>query len=599
MNYTALVLGRISARKSIHGDSLDEQERKGIAVAMNAPYCHNRKAIKIFREIHTGTSTNRPIIDEVLHVVGKHHKTLTHVFVPKIDRFTRAGAGAYEHLKGKLESVGIALIDFDEGIIQPVRNHLQGIGGEWGEDLAYPWSVYSPSESAEVQRAQFAKEEARIIVRRLIEAEIKAVRKGYQVRDSSYGFQIERVFDKQSLRKRAVLVLFPDEARIYRKMYELAVLINKNIINVSEACEELNTMGFRTRTFHRWNKTKDQIIGQGGGNKMTPRLFWSMIEQVAPVAFKCEKWTGHKLVPAQHPPIVSVELWNEANDGRWQIVKSKISHTGWKLLNLRTKGARPYFKNHPAFPYKHLVRCSHSDCQKLLKGAYSKGQAGTKYPQYFCSRGHKTVSINPTKLKELLQACFQDMRFEKGLADLLEWTLRELWRTDIGTLNQSIIDSNNKVNTLRDEQRDILERIKILKNPDLIRSLEEDYDRLSNDIEVMEADRTVMEYKEDDIDTIVKYARHFVEHLDELVIEAEDHHNLKGFWDLIFLETPTLDDLKNRTFKLSPIIELKSRLEMEENVVVAFADAQSNSLIKELHRWAEVIQKHGLSSQLC
>ncbi len=90
-----------------------------------------------------------------------------------------------------------------------------------------------------------------------------------------------------------------------------------------------------------------------------------------------------------------------------------------------------------------------------------------------------------------------------------------------------------------------------------------------NAIKELERERNKKEYTEKDVIRIVGYVRHFVEHLDELVLETDDQALLQGFWEMIFEEYPTLETLKSGTLKISPIIRLKEELESNKNVLAA------------------------------
>ena len=562
--YRAVLPCRVSSKKQRQGESLEDQEKNGLLLANK--YGIPPEEVKVFAESHTATKGDRPKFEnEVMEFVKKHKKDLKYAFILDIDRLSRSGVTHYESMKQKLQQYGLQLIDF-AGVIQQERNMLEGIGGELGEDLEYDWSVFSPSESAEVMKAQQAKEEARKILLRLIPKAIGNIKDGYEARSVGYGFKNVKILIKETGKIKASREIRPEEARYVRKMYELAVLINRGNININQACDEMNEMGFRTRVRNKWNSDRSQVVGTIGGVKLDTKTFWRMIESVSYAGFKCEKWTFQQLVKAEHAHIVPIKLWNEANEGKWKIARSGDSPTGWKLFRL--KRVEVHRKNNPDFPFRGLIKCPTCTNGRFLTSGFSKGKSGQRFPFYFCSRGHKQVSINPTKLNELLADILKELKFSKDTAEYLEYTLREIWVKRVKVLNSDIIEKNEKINELRKEQDAICERLEVMKNATLIQKQEERYAKIDEEVELLEKNRTEKEYSEDDVNRIIKEARKFVEHLDELVLNTHNQAILTGFWKLIFLEYPTLEELNCRTLKISPILELKPLLKSGENHVV-------------------------------
>jgi hypothetical protein len=559
MTIRVLIYPRISTTKQTQGESVEDQIKACTQLAKKEGYSTNE--IKIYRETGSGRNEHRPVFEKMIDYARETSK-IERIYIWDIDRLTRAGAGHYLRITKELDKIGVELVDV-AGVIQRKRNSLEGTGGAFGKDFEYDWSNASPSEGAEIQKAHEAENEARKILLRTIKPQIGNIQKGYEARGANYGFRNSKIRIEETGKKKTIREIVPTEAQFLREMYELTV----RAVDPLKICERLNRKGFKTRERNKWNKEHIRIIGKTGGNKLTPRRMWELIESVSYAGFKCEKWTWGHLVKAQHAHIVPLDLWNKANQQKYKIIKSSTSPSGWQLLNVKKGKKRLYMKENPEYRFKKLIRCS--ECQKPLKGSASKGKSGKRFPAYHCSRGHKRVSMGGKELESLLKKRLSGMIFAPPFANLLELGIKELWLMQLRTLNQELINSGEQINELREKAKTISNKIDLLSNPDLIKQKELDYEDIVNEIKTLEGERNKKEYTEKDVIKIMKYVRHFVEHLDELVLGADDQALLQGFWELIFEETPTLEAIKSGTLKISPVIQLKETFEKNENALVA------------------------------
>ena len=578
----ALILVRISTQKQAYGASLENQLKKAESLAKDK-YGYKSHEIKVFEEVYTGSLKNRPVFEDLMRYAEKHAQNIERVFVFDLDRLTRSGAGFYESTKQRLQERDIHLEDV-AGIIQPSKNMLEGIGGEYGADLSYRWSEFSPSEGNEINRVQQAKDEARKISLRSIPRQIDNVREGFETRQAPYGFENVKILLKERAAKKTTRKILKSEAKFVQQMFELAAQGKCT----SEICEQVNDAGFQTRTFNKWNKYHTEIIGTGGGKPLTPRLLVRCLQRVSYAGFKCEKWTWGHLVKAKHPSIVSIEMWNRANSGKLKIEKTPGTLTGWKLID-PTVTVRRYNRNNPEFPFKSLIRCH--ECENLLKGAFSRGKSGKQFPLYFCNRSHKQVSINPTELQELLVENLEPYEFDKGLLEQWEWSIRNMWsgfENDEAELITSLKERKAEYEKKVDA---ISEKILLVNHDSLIKKLENDYVAFTDEVDRIESKIKKQLENRLDIDSVVKTSIETIEHLGKYIANPQYNKVLKTFWNIIFTTTPTLKELQNRTPKISPILAVKDDLKKGKNPLASPKVLSSNTLREELLRIQKEIKK--------
>jgi DNA invertase Pin-like site-specific DNA recombinase/uncharacterized coiled-coil protein SlyX len=578
--YNCLLLVRISTIKQLHdSDSPEHQIKRGLSCAEQR-FGIAKDQVFILTEAFSGRKEERPSLDQAFEMVSQYG--MGYLLVYDIDRLTRAGAAHYEAIKRRFKSVGCDIVDV-KGIIQPDTNTLEGTGGEFGGDFAYDWSVFAASEKAEVLEAQMAKDEARKILSRTIPIQINNAQQGRTNRWAPYGFKNIKIIDESGKPQPSKEPL-EQEAFYVRRAYEL-VASNMDSRSISD---ELNQLGYQSRGFNKWSADRSKIIGHTGRNPMCPKSLLRMIERPVYAGFVCEKWTHGYPVLANHDGLVSLELWNLANKRCWHILQSSESPTGWELVDMkRHQGKRSYQARNPDFPFKALLHCHH--CQKSLKGSFSKGKSGKRFGYYHCSRGHKLVSLNNEKAHKLLKSLLQECRFSPQAADRFEEHIRAIWVEKVGTLNKHLIDANKEVATLREECDALFEKIKVAQSPSIIKRLEDEYEDLQVRIKQLEAKRSKQQYCEADMNRVIEWARYLVEHLDELVLDGTNEGLRSLFWSLIFPEPVSLEQLKNRTPQISPLVRLKGDLQTEKGQLVRPMSFRSNTLTKELERWAEAI----------
>lgn len=578
--YECILLVRISTTKQLQeSDSPEHQIRRGLACAekrLGVP----KNRVFILTEAYSGRKEDRPSLDQAYEMV--RDTRIPYLLVYDIDRLTRAGAAQYEAIKSRFKSVGCDIVDV-KGIIQPDSNTLEGTGSSFGQDFTYDWSVFAVSEKAEVLEAQMAKDEARKILSRTIPILIANAQEGRTNRVAPYGFKNSRIIDASG-KPQPSKSIFEDEAWYVRKIFEEKAA-NRD---ARALCDKLNSLGYRSRTRRKWSQDGGKIIGTLGGLPLTPRDAQLIIERPVYAGFIQEKWTHHLPVPANHEAIVSIDLWNAANKGRWRLIKDADSPTEWSILDLKnTPERRAYLRERPDFPFKPYLTCP--SCTKSVKASFSKSKNGKRFGYYHCNRGHKHVALGRDKMENHLKKILKNLTLSSDAAARFETHIRNVWVERVGGLNKHLAAKGREISALRDEADGIFESIKIASSPLIIGRLEREYEDLQQRIKLLEAKRDHEEYTEDDMNRVIKWARYLVEHLDEVLIDAPSEPIRSLFWSLIFTGPVNLDDLKNRTPEISVLVRDKSVSENEKNSLVGSTVFGSNTLTDELIRWADLL----------
>lgn len=247
----AIIYSRVSSNKQAEqGDSLEQQEDICRLEAQKEGYY----ILKVFIEPYTGRKVERPMWKQLINYCRHLSGIIQRVYILDLDRFNRAGAEYHIYLKRQLSKFGVELKDV-RGIIQKEKNTLEHIGFEYG------WSIYSPSETSELMKAQSDKEEVRKILTRLIQSEIYLINKGFWVRSSPIGFKIAKIEDIEG-KKRAILIPHEKESLWIIKIFEMRA---ENVYSDQEIVDTVNNMGYKSRLMKKRDPILRNVIGHIGG----------------------------------------------------------------------------------------------------------------------------------------------------------------------------------------------------------------------------------------------------------------------------------------------------------------------------------------------
>ena len=124
---------------------------------------------------------------------------------------------------------------------------------------------------------------------------------------------------------------------------------------------------------------------------------------------------------------------------------------------------------------------------------------------------------------------------------------------------------NKHVSELESEKVLKIDAISRTKNEIVIREIENQVDKLEQQIKECRKERAKIEITEDDISDFLKQARHLIEHPGEMLINQENIHQRQALASLYFEEQPTYTDISNGTPKLSFIFRLTELNQSPEN----------------------------------
>ena len=517
-----------SVRQGTDGDSPEAQKEQIASFAK----LHNMNLKETFVFLESASKDNQPMQQAINYC--KDPKNDIQLFIIKsIDRFTRGGATPYDQLKMQLERYGVKLVDIYGVISQQKVNTLEHLR------VKYRWSEYSPSQKMEFLEAERAKDELRDIMSRMIGAEVRYTRMGYWMRGAPFGYASRRVETGNG--KRLILDRFPEEAHFIEKMFELR---RQGTLSDQQIVDEINRLGYTSRGYNRRaNTDKTQITARMGGNKLTLKRFWMYMANPIYTGVIHEKWTEDQPVKTQFEGLITFATFNAANRG-------KLTISEMDGVVTITKRETPEFQlrkgsHNTEYPYRKVVTCP--ICRRPFFGSAAKGRY-RYYPGYHCNKRGHHFRVPKAKLEDAVENLVNHVTFADNHIDDIMQALETVWQMRHKDDGKDEAAIETRLTTLRAQALATVDKIKLLSSQTAIKYMEEDLMKIEEQIEelVNEKERKSAE-QPISFDVVKKYAKYFLQHIDQLLLQQSDPIKKADFFGVIFDQTPTYAEIASVT----------------------------------------------------
>jgi site-specific DNA recombinase len=532
-NINAVAAIRVSTTKQgTDGDSPEAQREQIERFAEG-------RGIKIkqyFVFLESASKEQQPIQQAIDYC--KDPKNGVNLFIIKsIDRFTRGGSDTYNPLKLQLEQAGVSLVDIYGVISDQKVNTLDHLGFE------YNWSVYSPTKKSEILEAERSKDELRDILSRVIGAEIRYTNLGYWMRQAPYGYRNEKVDTQHG--KRTILVRHPEEAPHIEKIFQLRA---EGYLSDQQIVDKLNDRGFKTRIrYVRDKHDRSKVIKQTGGQPLTVKALQKLILNPLYAGIICEKWTDNKPIKGAFDGLVSIAMFNKANQGKKTIeANDQGDYTITKAAppkNVLVRGKKTI-----NFPYRRFVLCP--ECEKPLLGSASRGRNGKYYPAYHCSNHGHYFRVSKDELEDqVAEYVKQFIVPRERVADVMS-LVRELYEKHREAAMEELQSIDERIAALQTESEMVINKLKVLSNQTALQYLEQDLERIEKQVAALEARKEGQNGQKDEkIEQMLTRVQYFLENLDELLIKQRSQVKKSLFFRALFKELPTYEQIKTGNTK--------------------------------------------------
>ena len=511
-----------SVKQGTEGDSPEAQKEQIERFAADKGFVIK----KFFVFLESASKEQQPMQEAVDYCKSPKNK-VDYFIIKSIDRFTRGGSLPYDLLKTQLEAAKVKLIDIYGIIGSSQVNTLEHLGVEYG------WSVYSPSKKSEILEAERSKDELRDIMTRMVGAEVRYTRLGYWMRRPPFGYVSERIETPHG--KRTILLDHPKESRFIKEIFRLRAFEH---YTDREITHKLNEMGYQ-------NRQKRSSISESRKCKLTIGQLWRIVRNPIYAGVNNEKWTNGKPVRCAFDGLVSIELFNKANKDKRVIHEHPDGRLEVKDMK-EARYATEKGKRSADFPYKQFVVCP--QCRKPLLGSYSRGKSGKRYGSYHCNKRGHYFRVRKEDLEERVNQFFASVRLSPECIDKLEASAEASWQTIEARYESRLDDLDNRISALKSETENAVQKLKMLNNESAIRHMELELERLEKETVSLEAQKKDLEaLKPENAEALCRKLKHVVKHLGEVLQQQMNPVKKARFFNLLFDQPPTYEDLAGQT----------------------------------------------------
>ncbi len=511
-------------------ESLDAQ-------ALACGKCCELRGIKslttAFKDAFSWKSSNRPQLNAAIQYAIIHKADYFVIF--DLDRFSREWYASYKIMKENLASHWISLID-SKNVIGESRMAVENDDYDMSK---YKWAKENPTEMAEMVYSAQAEIEGKKILQRTIPQSILLVQKWYWVRSAVIGFQNKRV--KVDGKKRTILEPHPLQSLWLVRMFELRA---DGILSDEDIVLEINRLWYRS-----WKHSIE----------LTVKQMQAYIKKPIYAGVLVEEWTNFKPIYAQFPWLVSLDIWNKANKGKYKIVKhpnSELQLLDWKSLDFQPVIGRRK-KYDPELPYRNLIKSSALQWQ-FITWSRSRNKTGNLFAYYHPLRQKGRVGENIAKkeFEECIDTFFKEIQFNPVLRQIFMDRLELLFNSKKSELVSQRLEIENRLKSVMVAISNLQEKACAV-DPSytmILKNINEQLESLDKERQLLEIQLQDQEARGfDNLENFQRFCLHFIEHLGELLSTSQNLEEKRIIFQFVFSEIPTYQDIINRTPKIYPI----------------------------------------------
>lgn len=547
MKKTAIIYCRVSTTKQENKwDSIKQQEYEC------KKYCKEKKisVLWVFKETYTWKVIERPIFNAAIE--NAIENKINYFVIFDIDRFTREWYWSYSNIKNKLREHNIKLRDtkniiWEERVV--IKNDLYDMS-------AYKWNFENPTEMSEMVHAAQWKIEWNKIVQRTITKEIRLEQAWYHPRSSNFWFMLEKVkSDKFNFAK--IQVKHPLEWNWIEFMFKERA---KWQLNDKEIVKQVNLMWCLKR---KNIKVKNDI-------PMDIKYMQELIKKPIYAWIKVAKWNNNQPMIQKYPWLISIDIWNKANRGKKKIIKWKdgsiniIDWKEWEISNL----VKRRHKYNPNFPFRNLI--SNNSKESTLTWSSSTNPKWNKYSFYHSKSSDKSqIERYPKKdFEKNIYGLFENIEISKTLKIMFIDKFNHIFESN----KKEVFQYRKKFEIRNIEIENEIQQLKeqaIKTSPNftiILEAIEEKLSNLKN--EKKELIININSFNNENIDNIDKFKEfslYLLEHFVVLLKQSDNYDEKLLIFKFFFKETPTYNEVVNRTAKLYPFFALNTKKDLSQN----------------------------------
>ncbi len=203
-----------------------------------------------------------------------------------------------------------------------------------------------------------------------------------------------------------------------------------------------------------------------------------------------------------------------------------------------------------------------------MLGSSPKGKSGARFPTYHCGgkkRGHNYYGVSKDKFEDEVKGFVSAIEPSRELLNSFEKVLKDVYRKRQKEVLSTSVRIDNNVADLKSEKERIVEKLISTNSEITTKILEDKIEKLDKEIKEVKMHRDKLELTENDIEAFIRHANYLIEHFEELLLDNTNIQRQRALFSLVFEETPSYQDVLDRTPKLSLIFQQKRTSQKEKS----------------------------------
>lgn len=575
---------RVSAEKQAkYWDSFEAQEEEARTFCKVNWYI----VLAVFTERYTWTKDKRPTLQEAIEFVKKSELKISFAVVLKIDRISRWWIRVHESFKEQFEKVWVKVKDTRWRISED-KNVLNI---EWINTNKYDWAKDTTNKISENLEVMFAEIERTTILQRMIWQSMRNSKKWYKINGDDYGYKNAKIVT-ESWRKKTIQVEREEESKFIKKMYELKVRWD---LTEQKIVDEINLIGYKSRTRVKWNEKKDKQIGTIWWISLDVEQLRTYIANPIYAWVTRYKRSWYKPMKTPYDWLVSIELWNRANKWKAKIVKNNDWSVDIEYYTWESKVEAPIIKKrknyNPDSPFWKMLECPECWWHLTTERCRSKSW---KYHHYYSCRWrkgikHKNYALKRDVVNETIIDIFSNIKFNEESIEIFKLISSKIYKDRKNEHNEKSILITSQIQALKAEQKSIITNIQnIIAYPDLLEAQNKKVQNIKQEIIRLEKEKNYT-WEKIWLARFNKCSIKIFEHLENLVKQRQNPLLIQLGFDIIFNGKVQFKDLNFRTPKINSLSLLEAKKEFQKNwnsnLNPKWLDSSENYRI--LYKWIE------------
>jgi site-specific DNA recombinase len=177
---------------------------------------------------------------------------------------------------------------------------------------------------------------------------------------------------------------------------------------------------------------------------------------------------------------------------------------------------------------------------------------GVYYPAYHCSKNGHYYRVSKATFEQTIEDVVRRLQVNPEQLDTLLSAIEARWNE-----KQAKVTADNKIleerrQELEGEIKGVVDRIKVITSPTVIKHLEEEVVNIEQQIAELD-NKTDKPEETVNIKVVLQYARYLAEHLSDILLHLRNPLRKAVFFGAIFNTVPTYEDLVGGTQKTAQI----------------------------------------------